>query len=68
MQSTYVSCKHLKAQIQLRFIVKKELVATYGYGSVVSVFGAKTLKVAQQPSTFSTLKTLEVTVSAGSYL
>ena len=41
-------------------MVKNEFVATYGFSvSVVSGFGAKTRNVAQQPSIFSTRKTLE---------
>ena len=59
--STKVSCKHLITQQQFKFIVKKLLVATYGNvaATVVSGFGARTLKVQQHPSTFSTLNTLE---------
>ena len=57
---TNVSGKHLREQTQFKLIVKKELVATNGLLiSDVSVFGAKTRKVAQQPSTFSTRNTLE---------
>jgi hypothetical protein len=48
--------------------VKKEFVGSYGKELVVSVFGIRTLKVAQQPSTFSILKILEVVVSRGSLL
>ena len=60
MHSTNVSGRHLSEQTQFRFIVKKELVATYGIVvSVVSGLAANTLKVAQQPSIFSTRKTLE---------
>ena len=40
-------------------MVKKELVATYGFKLVVSGLSARTLKVQQFPSIFSTLKTLE---------
>jgi hypothetical protein len=45
---------------QSQSIVKKELVATYGFKLVVSVLSAKTLKVQQFPSIFSTLKTVDV--------
>jgi len=45
---------------QSQSIVKKELVATYGFKLVVSVLSAKTLKVQQLPSIFSTLKTVDV--------
>lgn len=40
-------------------MVKKELVATYGFRLVVSGLSASTLNVQQFPSIFSTLKTLE---------
>ena len=40
-------------------MVKKELVATYGFKLVVSGLSANTLKVQQLPSIFSTLKTVE---------
>ena len=61
MHSTNVSCKHLITQTQFRFIVKNEFVATYGIvaASATSGFGANTRKVAQHPSIFSTLNTLE---------
>jgi len=51
---------------QLKLIVKNEFVHTNGNNEVVSVFGAKTLNVAQQSSNFSNLNTVEVVVSAGS--
>lgn len=56
-----VSGKQRSEQTQFKFIVKNEFVATYGIvaASAVSGFGANTRKVAQQPSIFSTLKTLE---------
>ena len=50
---------------QLKLIVKNELVASYGNRDVVSVFGANTLNVAQQSSSFSNLNTLLVAVSFG---
>lgn len=59
MQSTNVSDRHLILHKQLQSIVKKTLVATYGYKLVESVLSAKTLNVAQLPSIFSTLKTFE---------
>lgn len=61
MHSTNVSCKHLITHRQFKSIVKKELVATYGIValSVVSGFGARTRNVAQHPSSFSILNTLE---------
>lgn len=68
MHSTKVSSRHLKMQQQPKLIVKKEFVASYGKTLVVSVFGASTLHVAQHPSNFSNLNTVEVTVSAGSLL
>lgn len=68
MQSTKVSSKHLSMQQQPKLIVKKELVASNGNVLVVSVFGASTLKVAQHPSNFSSLKTVEVSVSVGDLL
>lgn len=50
-------------------MVKNEFVATYGFSvSVVSGFGAKTRNVAQQPSIFSTRKTLEQVVPTFSQL
>jgi len=62
MHSIYVSFKHLKAQQQFKFIVKNEFVPIYGmFGSVVSGFVVRTLKVAQHPSIFSILKTFEHT-------
>jgi hypothetical protein len=50
--------------------VKNELVATNGIVALVSgsVFGAKTLKVAHPSSIFSTLNTVDVSVSVGSLL
>ena len=54
--------------IQLRLIVKNELVISYGFGDVVSVLGINTLKVAQQSSNFSSLNIVEVSVTAGSLL
>lgn len=59
--STAVSCKQRITQRQFKSIVKKEFVATYGTLAVDagSVLGAKTRKVAQLPSNFSTRKTLE---------
>jgi len=51
---------------QLKLIVKNELVHSNGNNEVVSVFGARTLNVAQQSSNFSNLNTVEVPVSAGS--
>lgn len=65
MHSTNVSSKHLKQQTQFRLTVKNELVATKGYVDSVSVFGASTLHVAQQSSSFSNLNTVEVLVSVG---
>ena len=66
MHSTNVSGKHLIAQTQLRFIVKNEFVVIYGISvSSEFVFGANTLNVAQEPSSFSILKTLEHDVSPG---
>ena len=61
MHSTNVSCKHLKTHKHDKSIVKNEFVATYGIvaTSVGSGLSANTLKVAQQPSIFSTLNTLE---------
>ena len=53
-------------QTQLKLIVKNELVLSNGNIEVVSVFGARTLKVAQQSSSFSNLNTVEVPVTAGS--
>ena len=60
-QSSEIFFLSLEERLELlKFIVKNELVATYGIKvSVVSGFGAKTLNVAQQPSIFSTLNTLE---------
>lgn len=55
-------------QTQLRLIVKNEFVASNGNNDVVSVFGANTLKVAQQSSNFSNLKTVLVVVTDGSLL
>lgn len=48
-------------QTQLKFIVKKEFVATYGIElqQLGSGLSAKTLNVAQLPSIFSTLNTHE---------
>ena len=54
-----MSDKHLIAHKQSQSIVKKELVATYGFKLVVSGLSASTLNVAQFPSIFSTLNTLE---------
>jgi len=68
MHSTKVSSKHLIMHTQLKLIVKNELVASNGNPAVVSVFGANTLKVAQQSSNFSNLNTVEVSVTAGSLL
>ena len=53
---------------QLRLIVKNEFVASNGNPVVVSVFGANTLNVAQQSSSFSNLNTVDVSVTAGSLL
>lgn len=60
MQEMYVSGKHLKHPTHLRLIVKYESVATYGYAGSTSGFSAKTLQVAQQPSTASHLNTEDV--------
>lgn len=60
MQEIYVSGKHLKHPIQFKLIVKNESVETYGYIEVWSGLFAKTLKVAQHPSTASHLNTEEV--------
>ena len=68
MQSTNVSSKHLNTHTQFKFIVKKELVASYGNILVVSVFGASTLHVAQHSSSFSNLNTVLVVVIVGSLL
>lgn len=56
------------AHRQLQSIVKNELVVTYGYREVVSVFSARTLKVQQLPSIFSTLNTVEQVVPIASPL
>lgn len=63
MHSTNVSFKHLMLHTQFKFIVKKEFVATYGIVAdvVTSGLSANTLKVAQHPSIFSILNTLEHT-------
>jgi hypothetical protein len=53
---------------QLKLIVKKEFVASYGNADAVSVFGANTLNVAQQSSNFSNLNTVLVVVIVGSLL
>jgi len=53
---------------QSKLIVKNEFVATYGNVLVVSGFGARTRHVAQQSSNFSNLKTVDVSVTAGSLL
>ena len=68
MHSTKVSSKHLIMHTQLRLIVKNEFVASNGNPDVVSVFGANTLNVAQQSSSFSSLNTVDVVVTAGSLL
>lgn len=68
MQSTYVSSRHLSIQQQFKFIVKKEFVASYGNTLDWSVFGASTLQVAQHPSSFSSLNTVEVVDTVGSLL
>ena len=68
IHSTKVSSKHLIIHTHPKLIVKNELVASNGKPDVVSVFGANTLKVAQQSSSFSNLNTVEVVVSAGSLL
>ena len=60
MHETNVSSRHLNIQIQSVLIVKKLLVSTNGISEVVSGLLAKILQVAQHPSTFSTLKTLDV--------
>ena len=65
IHSTKVSSKHLIIHTQLRLIVKNEFVASYGNDEVVSVFGANTLNVAQQSSSFSNLNTVDVVVSIG---
>lgn len=66
MHSTTVSGKQRKAQQQLRFIVKKEFVATYGIvtASAGSGFEASTRKVAQLPSIFSTRNTQDVSAAS----
>ena len=68
MLSTTVSSRHLSMQQQPKLIVKNEFVASYGNTLVSSVLGASTLQVAQQPSNFSSLKTVLVVVTAGSLL
>ena len=68
MHSTNVSSKHLIMHTQFKLIVKNEFVAPYGNREAVSVFGARTLNVAQQSSNFSNLNTVDVTVSPGSLL
>ena len=68
MHSMNVSSRHLSMQTHPKLIVKKELVLSYGNILVVSVFGASTLNVAQQPSNFSNLNTVLVVVTAGSLL
>ena len=60
MHSTNVSSKHLREHTQPKFIVKNEFVATYGYILPCSGFCSRTLNVAQQPSSFSILNTVEV--------
>ena len=57
MLSTKQSFKHLIAQQQFRFIVKKLFVDRYG-SVVLSAFATRTLNVAQLLSTFSTLNTV----------
>jgi len=52
-QATKVSSKHFKAPTQFKLSVKNDSVATYGFGEVVSGFGAKTRQVQQQSSTAS---------------
>ena len=68
MQSTNVSSRHLILHTQPKFIVKKELVASYGKTLPSSVFGACTRNVEQQQSSFSILNTVLVVVIAGSLL
>ena len=58
MHETNVSSRHLNIQIQSVLIVKKLLVATYGFCELVSGLGAKTLQVRQHPSKVSALKTV----------
>ena len=59
--STKVSFKHFIAHTQSKLIVKKLFVAMYGIElqQLSSGLGANTLNVAQHPSNFSTLNTLE---------
>ena len=59
-----MSSKHLSIHIQFIFIVKNELVAVNGKPLPV-LFGASTLNVAQQSSSFSNLNTVLVVVSVG---
>ena len=66
--SKNVSSRHLSIQTHFKSIVKKELVDTYGLVAPTSALGARTLHVAQQPSSFSILNTEEVSVTAGSLL
>lgn len=63
MHSTKVSFRHLRLHTQFKFIVKNEFVAIYGIVAdvVVSGLSANTLNVAQHPSIFSILNTLEHT-------
>lgn len=68
MLSTTVSSRHLSMQQHPKLIVKNEFVASYGNTLVSSVLGASTLQVAQQPSNFSSLKTVLVVVILGSLL
>ena len=66
MQSTKVSFRHLRLHTQFKFIVKNEFVATYGIVAAAPASGlsANTLNVAQHPSIFSILNTLEHTTPA----
>ena len=68
MHSTKVSSRQRIMHTQLRLIVKNEFVGSNGNAEVVSVFGANTLNVAQQSSSFSNLNTVDVVVIAGSLL
>ena len=68
MQSTYVSSRHLSIQQHPKFIVKNELVASYGNALDSSEFLVSTLHVAQHPSNFSSLNTVDVVDIVGSLL
>lgn len=70
MHSTKVSFRHLRLHTQFKFIVKNEFVAIYGIVAAVAASGlsANTLNVAQHPSIFSILNTLEQTTSSSPHV